>query len=464
MTMTSMPLSPFAGDDVWFKQLFEASLDSTWLIHDDRFVECNAAAVKTLGYESREELLNTHPSKLSPRSQPDGECSYSKAKRMLAIAKSQGQHRFEWMHTKADGADFFAEVTLSAINLVDRQVIYCVWRDITERKQTEEALRASAEQFSGLVEQSIAGIYIIQDEKLSYVNPRYAEIFGYQSADELIGCDPLSLVAESDRAISSERLHQRLEGKAARTSFTFAGLRKDGSLIDVGVQGARATYRGRPAIIGLIQNITDKKQTEERIQRYVARLETAFRSTVEVATTLSAMRDPYTAGHERGVGALCADIGAEMGFDADRQEGLRVAGHLHDIGKMTIPADILSKPGKLNAIEYELVKAHAQAGYDVLKTVEWSWPVAQMVLQHHERMDGGGYPSGLAGDEILPEARILAVADVVEAMSSHRPYRPGSGIDKVLAEIERGRGTAYDPAVVDACIRLFRERGYAMPV
>jgi HD-GYP domain-containing protein (c-di-GMP phosphodiesterase class II) len=152
-----------------------------------------------------------------------------------------------------------------------------------------------------------------------------------------------------------------------------------------------------------------------------------------------------------------------LGFDARRQEGLLVAGRLHDIGKFAVPAEILSKPSKLTAIEFQLIQGHAQASYNVLKAVKFPWPVAQIALQHHERMDGSGYPQGLKGDAILLEARILAVADVVEAMSSHRPYRPGLGIDKALAEIERGRGTIYDPNVTDACLKLFREKGHALP-
>jgi len=213
----------------------------------------------------------------------------------------------------------------------------------------------------------------------------------------------------------------------------------------------------------LIQDISEKKRAEAEIRRYVAQLETAFMSTVQVATTLSEMRDPYTTGHERRVAEVSVAIGAELGFDERRLEGLRVAGYLHDIGKITIPSEILSKPGKLSPVEFELIKGHAQASYDVLKDVEFPWPVAQVALQHHERLDGSGYPHGLKGEAILLEARIMAVADVVEAMSSHRPYRPGLGIDKALAEIERGRGSAYDPAVVDACLRLFRDRGYAIP-
>ena len=326
-----------------------------------------------------------------------------------------------------------------------------------------ETLRAAEEQFRGLVEQSIAGIYIIQDDKLAYVNPRFAEIRGFGSADELIGRDPMPLVAEKDRGTVAENRRRLLSGEVPSINYNFTALRKDGSAVEVGVSSTGASYRGRPAIIGMMQDISEKKRAEEQIQRYVAQLKTAFMSTVEVATTLSEMRDPYTAGHERRVAGIAAAIGAELGFDARRQEGLRVAGYLHDVGKITIPAEILTKPGKLSAVEFKLIRGHAQASYDVLKNVEFPWPVAEVALQHHERMDGSGYPQGLKGDAILLEARIMAVADVVEAISSHRPYRPGLGIDKALAEIKRGRGTVYDPVVADACLKLFREKSYTIP-
>jgi HD-GYP domain-containing protein (c-di-GMP phosphodiesterase class II) len=151
-----------------------------------------------------------------------------------------------------------------------------------------------------------------------------------------------------------------------------------------------------------------------------------------------------------------------MGLPEEQMQAIHLAGLVHDLGKIRIPAEILSKPSRLNEIEYSLIKMHPQAGYDILKEVDFSWPIAEMVLQHHERMDGSGYPQGLKGEEILLGARILVVADVVEAMSSHRPYRPGLGVDAALAEINRGRGTQYDPQVVDASVALFRERGYAI--
>jgi PAS domain S-box-containing protein len=222
-------------------------------------------------------------------------------------------------------------------------------------------------------------------------------------------------------------------------------------------------FNNEQYILTLYSDITEKKRIEELNAVHVAKLEAAFMQTVEAITALSAMRDPYTAGHERRVAEIAVAIGAEMGLDAHRQQGLRVAGYLHDVGKINAPAEILSKPGALSAAEFALVKEHARAGYDVLKNVEFPWPVALVALQHHERIDGSGYPQGLKGDEIILEARIVAVADVVEAIASHRPYRAALGIEKSLAEIERGRGTAFDADVVDACLRLFRERGHQLP-
>ncbi|HLY96716.1 MAG TPA: HD domain-containing phosphohydrolase, partial [Sideroxyarcus sp.] len=178
-----------------------------------------------------------------------------------------------------------------------------------------------------------------------------------------------------------------------------------------------------------------------------------------IAGTVEA-RDPYTAGHQRRVSELAAAIAREMGLPEKQVNGVHLAAMIHDLGKIHIPAEILSKPGKLNEIEYMLIKTHPQAGYDILKDVRFPWPIADIILQHHEKVDGSGYPQGLKGEQILLEARILTVADVVEAMSSHRPYRPTLGSLAALSEIDRGRASAYDPAVVDACRRLFVDKGF----
>ena len=200
-------------------------------------------------------------------------------------------------------------------------------------------------------------------------------------------------------------------------------------------------------------------QNEEKAKR-AAELVIAHMETIQLARQLSELRDAYTAGHEMNVGNLAKAIAAQMGFDADRQAGLMIAGYLHDIGKIIVPIEILCKPTKLSSEEYSLVKNHVQAGYDLLKSVNFAWHIAQPVFEHHERLDGSGYPRNLKADEISIEGRILAVADVVEATSAHRPYRAELGIKTALIEIERGRGTLYDATVVDACLKLFNEDGY----
>lgn len=180
-----------------------------------------------------------------------------------------------------------------------------------------------------------------------------------------------------------------------------------------------------------------------------------------IAATVEA-RDPYTAGHQRRVADLAVAIARDLGLDEGRIHGLRLAGILHDLGKIQIPSEILTMPRRLTEAEYALVKQHPQAGYEILKGIDFPWPIAEIVLQHHEKFDGSGYPRGLKGEDILPEARVLLVADVIEAMASHRPYRPAMGIDAALAEIERGRGTAYEARVVDSCLRLFREGRFSL--
>jgi response regulator RpfG family c-di-GMP phosphodiesterase len=183
---------------------------------------------------------------------------------------------------------------------------------------------------------------------------------------------------------------------------------------------------------------------------------------VAVLAAIVEMRDPYTAGHQRRVSEVAVAIANIMQLNQTQIEGIHLAGIVHDIGKIQVPAEILVKPGALSDLEYMLIKAHSQNGFDLLKTVDYPWPIAQIVLQHHERMDGSGYPQGLKGDEILLEARIISVADVVESMTSHRPYRPSLGIDAALEEIEHNRGIKYDSLVVDACVKLFREQGYKL--
>lgn len=213
-----------------------------------------------------------------------------------------------------------------------------------------------------------------------------------------------------------------------------------------------------------VQYTTKKRQeAEERLQQTLERLKRAVGTTVQALESALESRDPYTAGHQSRAANLACAIAVEMGLDQDRIEGIHMAGIIHDIGKLSIPAEILTKPSKLTDLEYSLIKEHPASGFDMLKDVESPWPLAEIVQQHHERIDGSGYPGHLKGDDILLEARILAVSDVVEAISSHRPYRPAMGIHAALEEIENNKGILYDETVADACLKLFHEKNYRLP-
>jgi len=194
----------------------------------------------------------------------------------------------------------------------------------------------------------------------------------------------------------------------------------------------------------------------------VRRLDESLEDTVAAIASTIELRDPYTAGHQRRVARLSAAIAREMGLPAEQIRGIYLAGLIHDVGKISVPAEILGKPGELSPLDMEFIRTHPQTGYDIIKEVEFPWPIAQAVLQHHERLDGSGYPRSLAGEAIIPEARILAVADVAEAITAHRPYRPMKGLDAALAELDSGKGRLYDPAAVEACIGLFRNKGYVL--
>lgn len=204
----------------------------------------------------------------------------------------------------------------------------------------------------------------------------------------------------------------------------------------------------------------ERKDAEIKLAESEKNLRSSLLDFVGSLASVIGMRDPYTAGHQRRVAELAVAMAREMELDEFTIEGLRLGCMIHDIGKIQVPAEILTKPTRLNNLEYQIVKQHVIAGYEIMKDCKFPWPIALMILQHHERLDGSGYPYGLKGDDIILEARILAVADTVEAMSSHRPYRPALGIDAALAEIAGGRGVIYCPRAVDACIRLYREREF----
>ncbi len=209
--------------------------------------------------------------------------------------------------------------------------------------------------------------------------------------------------------------------------------------------------------------VDNRKRMQLEIQHNFENLKKVMNSTVQAITTTIEKRDPYTSGHQQRVADLSRILARGIGLSDNEVEGIYIAAAIHDIGKISLPAEILSKPVQLSDIEVSLIQAHSQTGYDILKGIDFPWPIAEIVLQHHERLDGSGYPRGLRGDDILMAARIIGVADVVETMASHRPYRPSRGIDKALEEITQNKGVLYEPLVVEACLKIFENREFQLP-
>jgi HD-GYP domain-containing protein (c-di-GMP phosphodiesterase class II) len=209
-----------------------------------------------------------------------------------------------------------------------------------------------------------------------------------------------------------------------------------------------------------MSDITVQRKTEEALKVSEKKYREALQSVIVAMSKFTEIRDPYTTRHEHRVTELTCAIAAEMGFPQEQIEGIRLSSYIHDSGKIAVPLEILMHQGKLNEIQMALVRAHPQNAYAILVDIEFPWPIALTVWQHHERLNGSGYPQGLRGGDIIPEAKILAVADVVEAMASARPYRPALGIDKALEEISKGKGKLYDPVVVDACLKLLQNEGF----
>jgi len=483
-------------------RIFEGSLNEIYLFREDTlaFIQVNNAAQNNIGF-SMEELRKMTPLDIKP------EITSELFEEMIVPLRSKEQQEivFETVHKRKDQSLYDVEVHLQLMHGEDESVFAAIILDITKRIRAEQLLSALNQAavamgtaqthqdiFNAVAEElkqiDISCILYPLDKTQSKLFTKYVsfESAAITTVEKLMGLkhkefyssvkssDIYQKVVREKKACFTEnsgRLLQQIVPKFAKkisprliniignSKAILSPLIVDNKVIGVfSIQSRTLTQEDIPATTAFADQLSSAWNKIKLLQN--------LRKTVEgtihaIAATVEA-RDPYTAGHQGRVADLTVAISKEMGLSKDQTESIRMAGLIHDLGKINIPAEILSKPGELSELEYKIIQTHPQVGFDLLKKIEFPWPIAGMVHQHHEKMDGSGYPQGLIGDDILLEARILAVADIVEAMSSHRPYRPALGIEKALAQIREERGTLLDPEVVDACLKIFKE-GYKLP-
>jgi|GEM_PF-452875 len=325
--------------------------------------------------------------------------------------------------------------------------------DITSRKQAEKALAESENLFRTSFESATDGIVMFgKNGMFIKVNDRACELCGY-TREELLQLHFNDITYEEDQGISTDLYDKMISGGLNNVAFEKRYIKKDGTVIwaHVSTSAIRDEINNVEYFISYIQDITDSKAVTERING-------VLEGTIETLALVVEARDPYTSGHQKRVAEIAVAIAENLGLSKGQVRGLYLASIVHDLGKIQVPSEILSKPGKLTNLEFELIKCHPETAYNLLKDIDFPWPVAEIIYQHHERIDGSGYPRKLKGDSISIEAKILGVADVYEAMSSHRPYRAAFPKDIALAEIEKNKGVLYDPDVVEACLEVLKDK------
>lgn len=478
-----------------FQAALDGVIDSAFLMDQECFVQVNEGACRGLGY-SRRELIGKTIFDIDP------DITRERLASLIASAEDKDRVGFESHHRRKDGSVFPVEVEISPFAFDGRMMTIALARDITERKKGEEALRrlnrtlltlssgnealVRAGSERELLDRMCRILVEVGGHRVVWIDltdkPNGSEMIPSASAsatpagDFVEGRLPCTHILAKTLSSGEARLILDIATEPAcdshRQHLMAAGCRCGLVLPLIASRGLIGTLSifaetldaFDKAEFDLLRELADdlafgiqaQRIHSEQVQA-VARLQKTMESTILALANTLELRDPYTAGHQRRVAKLGKAIALRLGIDHERAESIYLAGMIHDIGKIYVPSEVLSRPGRLTPLEYSLTQTHVEAAYGILHPIDFSWPLADVVYQHHERLDGSGYPRGIRGDEIMLDARILAVADVVEAMSAHRPYRPGLGIDAALAEIESGKKTLYDPDVVDQCIALFRE-------
>jgi len=439
-----------------WRTTFDAIKEAVCLLDPEgRILQCNQAMLNLTG-KTFDTILE-HPcwEILHSASHPLDDCPFLRMKQTHQREESILAVEQGWVKETVDPILDEAGNLIGGVHLST---------DITQAKKAEAALRESEERFRAIFDQAAVGVALIDSStgRFLKINQKFCSILGLTPA-QTAATTFMAITHPDDLQSCLEDMQKLQDGGVQSFSIEMRFCRVDRSPVWVNLTVSAMQELAEPSKyhIAVVEDITQRQQAEIEVRQGLEKLHQALRGTVQVLANTVEIKDPYTAGHQRRVAQLACAISQEMGLSHDRIEGMQVLSFLHDIGKIAVPAEILSRPGKISAVEFSLIKSHSEVGYNILKNIEFPWPVAQAVLQHHERLDGSGYPAGLSGSDIILEARILAVADVVEAMASHRPYRPSLGIEPALDEVSQNKGTQFDGEVVEACLRLFREKDFA---
>jgi len=445
-----------------YDTLVDTSIDAVTICDlEGKIIAVSKQAIALHGYSEESELLNRSVWELvAPEFHSDAMYTL---KRNI-IENNPRPKSLEYTLLRKDGSRFEAEI--SSALLMDAQgnakAFITICRDVSDKKRAEKVLTASEKRFKELWENAPVAYHTVDTRGIiTSVNKTETKMLGY-GVPEMVGREVFEFILPEQRADAKERFKKKIEDRAVSRSESRVYVRKDGSHIFVSIDDS-LEHDHDGVITGMrttMVDMTERKKAEEEVKRSLEKLQLSMESTILAMAKIVEMKDPYTAGHQRRVAQLAGAIGRELGLSKEQVSGIHMAAVIHDIGKIYVPAEILSKPGKLTEIEFGMIKTHPKVSYDILKMVEFPWPIAKIVLQHHERLDGSGYPLGLSGEDIMIEAKILSIADVVEAIAFHRPYRSAVGIDKALEEISEKKGLLYEAAIVDVCMGLFARKNF----
>lgn len=414
-------------------------------MEDLKIININKYALDMMEYKDKEELIGKNPSVLSPNYQPNGKSSIEYSREMFGKAVEEGMNEFEWVHMSKTGTKKWFKVILKRMSM-NSMIFIAYWEEITKAKMYEQ-------RFTSFMNNLPAAVYIKNDElKYTYMNNHARTLlevrdgFSLEERDydvtNILEGEALERVIESDNLVLST-------GSYDESYISFKVKDKDTQCFrNIKFQFQDVDYKNY--IGGILLDISELAKATKRNENMIDSL-------IETIQLITEARDPYTSGHEHRVSDISVEIGKRYGLDENQLEGLRIGALIHDIGKIQVPLEILNKPGTLSRNEFNLVKDHAQIGANLIESLDVDWPIKEIIQQHHERINGSGYPKGLSGEKILIEARIICVADTVEAMSSHRPYRPAKSKETVIQQLIDGKGKLYDSQVTDICLELIEE-------